>query len=391
MHPVGSRLFAAAFRGAGIDARPLPLEDDASFALGKRCTRGGECLPAPLTLGSLLRQLDDERANGRDPQNHSAFFMPTCSGPCRFGQYRTLQRLALDRLGYTDVPIVSPTGNNTYYDVEPGLRRRVWEAIVASDILFKMRCRTLPYEVTAGDTSDTLERWTNRLEGALAGGTIDWHEELRLAMDAFLAIPVRPRFKPLVGIVGEIYVRSNAYANGHLIDQIEQLGGEAWLSPMSEWIEYNAWLERFFARLRGEGLRTTVPLALKWHFLHGTAEKMYGRVLRLLHDRLEPDIESVMASGRRVLPAEFEGEAILSAGRALLFGQDGASLVVNCAPFSCMQGNITTALFANLRDAARIPIVNTFHDGVGGNNHALATFLEQAAAAGPGAPRRSRG
>jgi predicted nucleotide-binding protein (sugar kinase/HSP70/actin superfamily) len=98
-----------------------------------------------------------------------------------------------------------------------------------------------------------------------------------------------------------------------------------------------------------------------------------------------------MNAGRRFLPAEFEGEAILSAGRALLFEQDGASLVVNCAPFSCMQGNITTALFARLRDAVGIPILNTFHDGVGGNNHALATFLEQAAAAGPAAQLRPKG
>ena len=390
MHAIGYRLLAAAFRGAGIDARPLPPEDDASYALGKRCTRGGECLPAPLTLGSFLTQLDEERRAGRDPERHSALFMPTCSGPCRFGQYRTLQRLALDRLGYAGVPIVSPTGNNTYYDVEPGLRERIWEALVASDILFKMRCRTLPYEVTRGDTAQILADWTERLEAAISAGPVDWDETLGLAMRAFLGIPVRQEFRPLVGIVGEIYVRSNAYANNHLIERIEELGGEAWLAPLAEWIEYNIWLERFLARRRGEGLRTALYLALKWRYLHGTAHRMHKPVLRMLHDRLEPGIDRVMSAGRRLLPAEFEGEAILSVGRSLLFEEDGASLVVNCAPFSCMQGNITTALFDRLHDVVHIPIVNTFYDGAGDHNYALAAFLEQAVAAGH-APRRGKG
>ncbi len=383
MHTVGSRLFAAAFREAGIDARPLPLEDDASYALGKRCTRGGECLPAPLTLGSFLAKVEDERRSGRDPGQSSALMMPTCSGPCRFGQYRTLQRLSLDRLGLGRVPIISPTGNNTYYDVEPGLRERIWETLVASDILFKMRCRTLPYEVTAGDTAAALERWTSRVETAVERGSIDWSDLIGRAAEEFLAIPVTRTFRPLVGIVGEIYVRSNEYANNGLIEAIERLGGEAWLAPMTEWIEYCAWLERFYARARGEGLKTIAYLALKRRYLHGTARRMYAPALRLLRHRVEPDIERVMEAGRRMLPAEFEGEAILSAGRSLLFADDGASLVVNCAPFSCMQGNITTALFDRLRDLTRIPIVNLFYDGTGNHNHILATFLEQARHAGP--------
>ena len=35
----------------------------------------------------------------------SAFFMPTSNGPCRFGQYFHFQRMVLDDLGYSDVPI----------------------------------------------------------------------------------------------------------------------------------------------------------------------------------------------------------------------------------------------------------------------------------------------
>jgi predicted CoA-substrate-specific enzyme activase len=389
MHPVGSRLFAAALRRAGVNAQPLPLEDDAVHALGKRCTRGGECLPAPLTLGSALTRLQEERRLGRDPEHCSAFFMPTCSGPCRFGQYRTLQRLAFDREGYAGVPIISPSGNNTYDDVLPGLHRVMWEALLAGDILFKMRCKALPYEATPGDASEALERWTRRAEEAVAGGRVDWTDVLGRAMADFKRIAVRRGFRPLVGIVGEIYVRANAYANNHVVDEIERLGGEVWLAPISEWIEYCVWLERFFARLRGDGLRTKAYLALKWRYLHGGARRMYKPVLPLLHDRLEPNVDRVVEAGRRLLPPEFEGEAILSLGRSQLFEDDGARLVVDCAPFSCMQGNIATALIDRLRDEVSIPIVNMFYDGTGSHNRELVTFLAQAHDAGP-SPGRTR-
>ena len=43
----------------------------------------------------------------------SAFFMPSGTGPCRFGQYNVFHRTVLDDLGYEDVPIFSP--NSGYY------------------------------------------------------------------------------------------------------------------------------------------------------------------------------------------------------------------------------------------------------------------------------------
>ena len=74
-----------------------------------------------------------------------------------------------------------------------------------------------------------------------------------------------------------------------------------------------------------------------------------------------------------------EGESILTVGRAIHFERDGCRLVVNCAPFSCMHGNITTALFEQLRGHMTIPVVNVFYDG-SSDNAELATFIRQASA-----------
>ncbi len=41
-----------------------------------------------------------------------------------------------------------------------------------------------------------------------------------------------------MGIVGEIYVRSNRFSNGNLIQKVEEFGGQAWLAPIGEWVSY---------------------------------------------------------------------------------------------------------------------------------------------------------
>jgi predicted CoA-substrate-specific enzyme activase len=378
MHEYGARLLAAAIRSNGHDARVLPAEDDEAYALGKRMMRGNECLPAPLTLGAFLKQVERDRRAGRNPAEEAALFMPTACGPCRFGQYRTLQRLALDRAGLSGVPLVSPGSRDTYFELQPV--SLVWESLVASDILLKMRCKVRPYEATAGDADQAIERWTARIEEHVAAGRVDWEAELGGAMRDMMKIPVRSERRPLVGIVGEIYIRANPYSNGHVIDSVEEMGGEAWLSPLSEWFEYVAWLEHYRARRAGRGPVGLVKSMLKRKWLDGRAHRLYRPVQALLHDRMEPPVKDVLREGARALPVEFEGESILTVGRAVHFQREGCRLVVNCAPFSCMHGNITSALFEQLRGEIRIPVVNVFYDGSSDNTE-LATFIRQASAA----------
>ena len=68
-------------------------------------TSGKECLPMTVTLGSVLDRL--EQARHTDEQ--FLFLMPGSCGPCRFGAYRDLHHMILQRLGWGErVKIWSP-------------------------------------------------------------------------------------------------------------------------------------------------------------------------------------------------------------------------------------------------------------------------------------------
>ncbi len=97
-----------------------------------------------------------------------------------------------------------------------------------------------------------------------------------------------------------------------------------------------------------------------------------------LADRQEPEVHDVIKIGAQFMPTNFEGEAILTVGRTVKFAEQGASMVVNCAPFGCMPGTLTTAIFRKLGPELGIPVVGMFYDGEGHQNDRLRVFLHNA-------------
>ncbi|MBN2039992.1 MAG: hypothetical protein JW864_08130 [Spirochaetes bacterium] len=370
MFEIAPRLFAAAFRGYGIDAEALEIEDNEAFEYGKRNTRGSECLPACTTIGGFLRKMKEIDA---DPSRH-ALFMPTAEGPCRFGQYSTLHKSILNKNGMGAAEIFSPTSTNSYMGMPGALTRYLLDVITASDLLSKRVYSTRPYEVNKGETDTVIEELISGAETEIENRS-DLVPVIERALRRLSGIPVHNDKKPLVGIVGEIYVRSNLFCNNNVVRAIEKCGGEAWLSPFSEWVVYTAWMERYFNRVNKPGLLKRLGVNIKTSYMINRMHNFEHSLKDYLPGRTEPPIERVLEAGSRYVPIEFEGEVILTLGRTMVFLEDGASMVVNCAPFCCMPGNITTSIFHNLQREYNRPIINLFYDGESDVNRIIGIYL----------------
>ncbi|MCK7508865.1 MAG: hypothetical protein MZV70_35790 [Desulfobacterales bacterium] len=103
----------------------------------------------------------------------SAFFMPSGSGPCRFGQYNISQRLILSKAGLDDIPIFAPNQDETFYRelgvVSEGFSKRSWQGVVACDLLIKCLHETRPYELRAGEADALYAGYLQRIEGVRQG------------------------------------------------------------------------------------------------------------------------------------------------------------------------------------------------------------------------------
>lgn len=372
MHPIAGEYAAGIFEKFGYQAESLPLEDREAHEIGLKAVRGSECLPTCVTIGGLLKKFREIDAK---PGEH-AFFMATATGPCRFGQYALLHRMILNQYGYEDVPILSPSSYNSYQGLEEKLRRELWWAFLAADVTYKMQCKVRPYEKNPGETNAVAQSQIKNIRKAMAAGT-DLQVAMTRAAKAFDAIPRFKEKKPLVGIVGEIYVRCNPYTNGFVIDHIENYGGEAWLAPLSEWFLYTAYLQEWTAKQNIRNITARGKSLLKNHFLFSSEKKMYSWCSPLLDDRHEPPISEVVKSGERFLPINFEGEALITVGRAKHFIDQGASLVVNCAPFGCMPCTLTSSILQQIEQEQGVPIVSMYYDGSAEINRNIEVYIHQ--------------
>ncbi len=365
---------SAAIRACGVDSQTLPPSDERTLELGRKHTSGKECHPFIVTTGDFIKKIQEP---GLD-RDRTAFFMPSASGPCRFGHYNHTHRIIFDRLGYHDIPLVSPDAKDSYsksMGLDLRFRRYAWQGIVAVDLLTKLTFETRPYEKNRGETDEIQKYYLNRICQAVEAGKNKIFKLMTDMREGFAAIPQsRNGKRPVIGIIGEIYLRCNPECNADVARKIEQLGGEAWVAPISEWFYYtNAGYiyESFMRRMPHHVfLGLARDLAQKWDE-HRLSKPFEGQI-KNLH---EPSTLKVLKLAAPYLHYSYKGEAILSVGKALDFIEKGASGIVNILPFTCMPGTIVSALGKQIREKNNnLPWLDISIDGNEGVN--LETRLE---------------
>lgn len=353
---------AGALRHFGYRAETLPPPDEESLALGRKCSTGGECLPFVLTTGDFLKLV---RRNDFDPAR-AALFMATSSGPCRFCHYFAVQRLLLERMGYpVDFISLEAYGGYTIEDLGSAFRRTAWYGIVAVDLLQKLLWRTRPYEAVPG-TADAVYREALRaVEEALAQrGIRGLLEVLPGVVARFSGTELRPGGRPLVGIVGEIYVRANPFSNANLVDLVEELGGEARIAPVAEWLNYTMYKKQGDSRVRRDWpayIRTRLERYVLRRDEHRVAEVFRG--ILAPWEVEEPPIAKVVHSSEPYISEAYRGEPVLTVGKAIDYALAGFDGIINVMPFSCMPGTMVAAVSTRVKHDFHIPWLNLTFDG----------------------------
>jgi predicted CoA-substrate-specific enzyme activase len=371
---------AAAFHACGVEADVFPESDEETLYWGRKLTSGKECYPCILTTGDMVKIVK----NPNFDHEKAAFFMPSGNGPCRFGQYHRFHRLVLDDLGFQHVPIYSPNQDETLYNdlgiMGSQFSRLAWQGIVAVDLLMKKLLETRPYEKEKGRADQVYGESLKKVCEAIQHGG-DLKQALDQSLKMFNRIEVNGTGeKPLIGIVGEVYVRLNRFSNEDVIRKIEQFGGEAWMAPMTEWILYvNTIAKR--RSLRNKSFSNLLKVFLTDHY----QKKDEHHLEKIFKDSLrnfgEPKTRSILKKARPFIDSSFEGEAILSIGKSIDFAKRGASGIVNIMPFTCMPGTIVSALLKRYREENNnIPILNMAYDGQEQTNTLtrLEAFMHQA-------------
>lgn len=370
----------AAFAYCGMDAEVLPETTDASLSLGRKHVTGKECYPFALTTGDILT-----KASSPDfKPEKSAFLMWGGTGPCRFGQYNLMQRLIMNRNGLEDVPLFSPVQDSSLYSelgaVGKDFSLRCWQGLVLMDLLTKVHLATRAYEKVEGSADELHTHIMSWVVDAMKAEKPDFPGLMKRIGEEFsdLRDTTEPQ-KPVIGVLGEIYVRSNRYANEDLVRSLERLGAEIWLTPIDEWVLYLNWCAQEDARRMREFGRYA-KLTLKDFFQKRIGKKIEHQVSSYAKHIYEPDIRVVLDYALPYLHHSFRGEAVLSVGKALDMIERNAAGVVNAIPFGCMPGTVVTGILRTITSRTGAPTMSIPFDGTASPTMQLQleAFMDQA-------------
>jgi len=406
----GSLLVAAAMRSFGIDAQVMETYKD--LQLGKQYTSGKECFPCQVTLGDVLYHLEREKellGETFNPENY-LYFMAESGGPCRFGMYNKLHRIILDSMdGFSKTSIASLTAEDSYsigglMKPEEGthFRRSAYVAIVIADILDRMLWHTRPYEKEKGQAEAYYEKTLHSmcLAVEIHGSKKRFQKIYRILEEAVSKAQdiVDPRIppKPLIGMVGEIYLRSHTKSNQDLIKLLESYGGEVVNASIAEWVNYVSYdnmqkakrkailalRQRELKSLR-QHLREWLSNRIELTYQYFRMDQVYRRAkkhLDLYEDHKIDKLEKQLDNGR-LFSFQVGTEAGLSIGGALEYCRHGFDGIVNVFPFTCMPSTMCSAVLKPLLDRKQIPYIDTAYDGTYQPNleAAIRTFMYQAA------------
>jgi len=339
-------LWQAAFAAQGLEIQLFPRSNHQTLEYARQFSTSKECYPYQLVLGDMVRILKDESID----KERLAFMVPVTPGACRLLGYPKGQRMVLDHLGYERVPLINPTTRwkegkdligRSYMHVE----RLLYLANTANELLLKRAREIRPYERNRGETQEVYAGFFQELVQATRSGK-GFEPLLRRAAKRFARIPTAGEgTKPIIGILGEIYVRMTPFANGFLEDEIERLGGEAWIVPLSELMFFrNQWFIDY-------SLRTFKPAeALSW-LVTDKAMRWYAhRYERPFRGSMKNAFDSIETQETMALADPFVyrgmwGETVPNIGRMVeLIDHNMVQGIMNVGPFACMPTTLGNAL-----------------------------------------------
>jgi predicted nucleotide-binding protein (sugar kinase/HSP70/actin superfamily) len=312
-----------------------------TLSLGAKYAPEFACIPFKIVLGTYLECLK----RGADTLASGGGY-----GPCRAGLYGELHGRILEDLGYDFdfiffwPPLKKPLhfyqqmkklkGRNSWFKLW-GAIKKAYTKLTVLDELEIMAQQIRPRELKAGSTSKALEKAMKMMRPLKTIPEIRAVGEEAKALLSQVAVD-QTRQPLKVGIIGEIYVQLEPFANFYLEEQLGHMGVEV--------------------------RRSIYLTSYAHHDVLSTRGDMGSRKLALPY-----------------LAQKVGGHGQNSVGDIIRYAEQGFNGVVQLAPFSCIPEIVAKSLVPRLSKDHGIPVLTLFIDeqtGAAGVQTRLEAFVD---------------
>lgn len=339
-----SKAFAAAFRYCGINAVACDPPGKEELKYGRANSTSKECLPLQLTLGSLLKYLD-ERENGDELL---VYFMPEASGPCRFGQYNVLINNLIEEQEIEDVALLTLTADNSYAGLGRDFTLRGWQSVIVADVLEDIYSTIITLAENSERALEIFEKSKNRIFKNLESNSwFKLKDILKEEAKSLSKIELKENYKNAkkVALTGEIYVRSDEFSRRYLVEKLAEKDIVTKVAPNNEWLYYVDYLLENGINKPDPGFVQKFKQIVKGFFQH-RIDKTIKEIMAdsgLCEYKLT-DIDEVIESAEDIISPELTGEAVLTIGGTVDEIIDDVDGVIIIGPFGCMPHRVAESI-----------------------------------------------
>lgn len=324
----------------------LPPADRQSVEIGLKYTNNEICYPAIILIGDLLKAL----LSGRYDPETVAVGLTQTGGQCRASCYLSLLKRAMIAAGFEDVPIVSLAAGQKDLHEQPGLKLNFIEygyramlSTMYADALSILYYATATRAREPGAALALADRYLIPMDtGALPLKKAAILDTLQQAVAEFNALPTTAIAYPKAGILGEIYVKYNAFANHHVAQWLIDHEIEVVVPGLTEF--FLSWLVHAEAAVQAHTRRAHL-VSLLAPPLRKFANAMLDETEAVLHQfkHYTPPhrIEDVAHKARDILALTHQyGEGWLIAGEVGALVESGVHNILCLQPFGCIANHV---------------------------------------------------
>ncbi len=346
MLPIHFGILKQIFENDGYKMELLQTASPEMKQLGLKYVHNDTCYPALLVIGQLI----DALQSGKYDVNKVALIIMQSGGGCRASNYIHLMRKAIEKAGYSQVPVISFNMSGMEYN--PGFSmtypviRKCAAGAIYGDMIMLLKNQTRSYEINKGDTQKMIDKWIRELNEQFKAGRgfkmKDMSENFDRIIADFASIPMDKKVpKVKVGIVGEIYVKFAAFANNNLEEFLVEQGCEVMVPGLIGFMLFKIDARIQDARIfGGNHMKKMIASVLLKYFTK--VEKVFmdaidrSKVFTQLssYQDTKPLVEGLISVGNRM------GEGWFLPGEMIELVKHGYSNIICTQPFGCLPTHV---------------------------------------------------
>jgi predicted nucleotide-binding protein (sugar kinase/HSP70/actin superfamily) len=347
--PYFSRFCAPTVSGPLLDLEyhieTLPPPNRESVEIGLKYTNNEICYPGIIVIGDLIKALQ----SGKYDLSNVAVGSWQTGGQCRASSILSLLKRALLAAGFENIPVVALTTDKSLHE-QPGFdldyKRYVYKALMGctySDAISAMYHATAVRELRKGEALALANKHLAPLEnGTLPLNKTSILKTLEEAVADFNRVDTENRDYPKAGILGEIYVKYNAFSNNKAAQWLMDQGIEVIVPPLLEF--FSGWFVSAGVQIRSNLKRPNIlwPLAVGLgRYVQGFLDDVAEVVENFRYYRPHHTIQDIARKAREVVTLTHQyGEGWLIAGEIGEFVKSGVENVLCLQPFGCIANQV---------------------------------------------------